>query len=1019
MEEEKLVTGETSTLGFIRIMKSKGVNVSPVFPAESLRSQIDSLNERHITFQSPNEVVVSAVNEGGSAVSVTKTFVAVGVEESDAPYITFLDRRNGIVGRADLPAELTYPEGTVVDITPFCDGYYGYTGTYVFGSTTASEYSIDYYEDGSEYVSYNLDVSGLTDEDRPTAEITLADGRFYVVDLPCELSVPVRQDVSVVAKCVGYYDIYTSIFAEEVGEGTTLSFAKAPAEITINFWVLNELPSGLTPIMSYKIDGGERGTVSLPAELTFPYGTKLTVSVAAGDYRNYAEETVVYEYSTDKYFYLDIYKSVNINLNGGFDTYTGKSMYSVSYTEESKPVGDNAMYFRANIGDVTPPAGKAFQCFTSVKDDLSTKIDCFDSDLYPTVYVYWQDAGYMDITVSVSNLEQGEVASCDYNLYGPITYPSVNYSLPATISVPVGSTTDYHIYCDGYYDTWCEFIAIDPNVTTLNVELSKITELRYDLNGGTYGDEDYYITTTSAGDEVDVYQIMADRIDDWDLPVIPPEGKMLDHCEDLEGNVVTDYVVQPGVNDFVVIWKDAENVTMNFYAEYDYDYYDEGGSENPPPRPQGTPVLHYEYRGEHYSVDMNNAMCSITLPYGSTIYGAYVVWDNWEVFSPRNITFTEDGSDFTFWLDAVGYININLNGGDFNGASVYSIKGRYERVYTTLTLLQEMNLESITPPSDKAFKGLTLVQDDESTLTDSFVCGLVGDLYVLWQDNDVDSVVSVSISGADGVTGYCDYHFQIWGGGYSEGSVDVVGGAEPVRLYLPLGAVLRLDVYCDDYVPIHNVRNFVLVDQSYSVNVALQPAATIVYDLDGGETEDGSEYLIINNVYPGEYDEDFDMLISEYFYEYFDQGYIIPPEGKMFYRIINNRTGQPISASGTLYPGANDFTIEWKDIPTSLTLNFQLDNWDTFGHWEGEEDDEHFVYDVQPTLTYYWDDEEPVTVNFEEGGGVTLTNIPTNVDFYYTGSCPGYVDVVDSIYTSYSQYNGRPIYFYIDEPVGE
>ena len=60
--EKKLKTGITTSLGFTRTLKDKGVIVKPEYPAESLRASLDSLDERNITFLSPNDVVVSAVN---------------------------------------------------------------------------------------------------------------------------------------------------------------------------------------------------------------------------------------------------------------------------------------------------------------------------------------------------------------------------------------------------------------------------------------------------------------------------------------------------------------------------------------------------------------------------------------------------------------------------------------------------------------------------------------------------------------------------------------------------------------------------------------------------------------------------------------------------------------------------------------------------------------------------------------------------------------------------------------------
>ena len=79
----KLKTGVSTSLDFVKAMKERGQDVSPAFPAETLREQLDALSEEvKVTFNSDNETVLQVVNdyEEGSDDNF-----AITLEYSDTP----------------------------------------------------------------------------------------------------------------------------------------------------------------------------------------------------------------------------------------------------------------------------------------------------------------------------------------------------------------------------------------------------------------------------------------------------------------------------------------------------------------------------------------------------------------------------------------------------------------------------------------------------------------------------------------------------------------------------------------------------------------------------------------------------------------------------------------------------------------------------------------------------------------------------------------------------------------------
>lgn len=60
----KLKTGVSTSLDFVKAMKERGQDVSPAFPAETLRDQLDALSDEvKVTFNSDNETILQVVND--------------------------------------------------------------------------------------------------------------------------------------------------------------------------------------------------------------------------------------------------------------------------------------------------------------------------------------------------------------------------------------------------------------------------------------------------------------------------------------------------------------------------------------------------------------------------------------------------------------------------------------------------------------------------------------------------------------------------------------------------------------------------------------------------------------------------------------------------------------------------------------------------------------------------------------------------------------------------------------------
>lgn len=128
---KKLQTGVSTDMDFIKVMKEKGQDVNAQFPAETLRKQLDELNEEtKVTFKSTNETVLAAVNEEEPEPKEQVTLTIRTFPEDD-------DRLIVIDGEefTSYVATVTKDIGTESTIHIESVGYLDYDGTILFDET--------------------------------------------------------------------------------------------------------------------------------------------------------------------------------------------------------------------------------------------------------------------------------------------------------------------------------------------------------------------------------------------------------------------------------------------------------------------------------------------------------------------------------------------------------------------------------------------------------------------------------------------------------------------------------------------------------------------------------------------------------------------------------------------------------------------------------------------------------------------------------------------------------------------
>ena len=382
--------------------------------------------------------------------------------------------------RVDLPATLTYPEGTVLEVIPRCEGdeFFGYPSYYYFKEGSVETFDVDYYVETYEYGYLTINAYDIGPEDHPALTLTYSDGRQFTglsIDEP--IKVPLNVEFYIYLTCDGYMPIERGLNIPE-DSSLDLYFVEAPEESTCTFFDGAGIQEPIT--LKYRFDKNEEWQYTeLPFTVTRPFGTVMTYSAYTSDhtYTTWGEDTITFndEEFDQPLWLFEIRGSIEVDLNGGMFADSGETTSTVLISSDYIIDDLFSMYLEANTYRATPPEGKAFKCFTSVRNDLSTEVASFDPDLYNTVYVYWQDAEVVDVTFNVEGLDQGDVASASGVYYKPYGFPPINsLTLPQTLHLPLGTACWMSALCDGYEESYLSLLLTDPNETVVTFSFSKL-----------------------------------------------------------------------------------------------------------------------------------------------------------------------------------------------------------------------------------------------------------------------------------------------------------------------------------------------------------------------------------------------------------------------------------------------------------------------------------------------------------------------------------------------------------------
>lgn len=166
----KLQTGISTDMDFIKAMKEKGQDVSAEFPAETLRKQLDEVNEEvKVTFESTNETVLAAVNEGEEPTPIEEVVVTIdvnGLDEGDVATGTIGDE-----AITEFPAEITREKDTKETLTVKADGYITNESEVTFDKDKEITITLEKEPVPVEQIDFKsavrMDVSGATAQDNP------------------------------------------------------------------------------------------------------------------------------------------------------------------------------------------------------------------------------------------------------------------------------------------------------------------------------------------------------------------------------------------------------------------------------------------------------------------------------------------------------------------------------------------------------------------------------------------------------------------------------------------------------------------------------------------------------------------------------------------------------------------------------------------------------------------------------------------------------------------------------------
>lgn len=194
----KLQTGISTDRDFIKAMKERGQNVSASFPAETLRDQLNELNEDIlVSFDSTNETILKAVNTEKPApepVDVTVRIELTGLEEGTVATGTIGDE-----AITEFPASVTRKKDTVESLTVEAEGYVTNVSDVEFDEDKDIVINLEK-EAPVEKVTISFDVDGF--EEGETPEVTI--GNEAVAEVPVELTEDKDTELTYTVSCEGY-----------------------------------------------------------------------------------------------------------------------------------------------------------------------------------------------------------------------------------------------------------------------------------------------------------------------------------------------------------------------------------------------------------------------------------------------------------------------------------------------------------------------------------------------------------------------------------------------------------------------------------------------------------------------------------------------------------------------------------------------------------------------------------------------------------------------------------------------
>lgn len=209
----KLQTGISTDRDFIKAMKERGQSVNAQFPAETLRDQLNELNEDIlVSFDSTNETVLRAVNtEEPAPVDVTVRIKLTGLEEGVVATGTIGDE-----AITEFPASITREKDTVESLTVEAEGYKTNVSDVEFNEDKEIVIELEKEVEPIEKVTISFDVDGF--EEGETPEVTI--GNEVITGIPVELTEDKNTELSYTVSCEGYITQEGSLTFDEDKEVT-------------------------------------------------------------------------------------------------------------------------------------------------------------------------------------------------------------------------------------------------------------------------------------------------------------------------------------------------------------------------------------------------------------------------------------------------------------------------------------------------------------------------------------------------------------------------------------------------------------------------------------------------------------------------------------------------------------------------------------------------------------------------------------------------------------------------------